>query len=89
MIADKKHSNSSNLSRSIHPMPGFVEKALREHELMKAYYQRPAYQQNDYIGWINQAKRQETKQKRLNQMLEELRKGGVYMKMDHPPSRRS
>lgn len=88
MITDKKQKNFSNLSREIHPMPDFVEEALREHELMEIYYRRPAYQQNDYIGWINQAKRQETKLKRLNQMLEELRKGGIYMSMDHPPSRR-
>ncbi|MDR9420022.1 YdeI/OmpD-associated family protein [Gracilimonas sp.] len=88
-MSGQKNSNISNLSRSIHPMPDFVEEALRENELIESYYQRPAYQQNDYIGWINRAKRQDTKQKRLDQMLDELRKGGVYMKMDHPPSRRS
>jgi len=46
------------------------------------------YQQNDYIGWINSAKRNETKQKRLDQMLHELRRGGVYTKMNHPPSKK-
>ncbi|HSH04861.1 MAG TPA: YdeI/OmpD-associated family protein, partial [Anaerolineae bacterium] len=45
-------------------------------------------QQNDYLGWINRAKRPATKQKRLNQMLDELEQGGVYMKMDHPPSKK-
>ena len=60
---------------------------MRE-SLMVAYRERPAYQQNDYIGWINSAKRDETKQKRLNQMLAELKQGGVYMKMDHPPSKK-
>jgi uncharacterized protein YdeI (YjbR/CyaY-like superfamily) len=40
---------------------------------------RPPYQQNDYIGWITLAKLESTKQKRLNQMLDELKKGGVYM----------
>ncbi|MCW8986525.1 MAG: YdeI/OmpD-associated family protein, partial [Gammaproteobacteria bacterium] len=44
------------------------------------------YQKNDYIGWINSAKKQETKDKRLNQMLDELKKGGIYMKMKHSPS---
>jgi len=48
---------------------------------MERYYERPPYQQNDYIGWITRAKREETKQKRLNQMLDELEKGDVYMKM--------
>ena len=67
-------------------MPAFVEKALRVESLFADYRSRPEYQQNDYLLWINQAKREETKRKRLKQMLEELRKGGVYMKMPHPPS---
>ena len=67
-------------------MPGFVKQALAERELMAEYKERPPYQQNDYIGWISSAKRQETKEKRLRQMLEELEIGGVYMNMAHPPS---
>jgi uncharacterized protein YdeI (YjbR/CyaY-like superfamily) len=53
--------------------------------LMDAYRARPAYQQNDYLGWIERAKRPETKEKRLNQMLDELEKGGVYMRMKWQP----
>ena len=79
----------SNLKRSRHPMPDFVRRALTERDLMQAYNERPAYQQNDYIGWINRAKRQETKEKRLHQMLYELEIGGIYMYMKHPPSRKS
>jgi uncharacterized protein YdeI (YjbR/CyaY-like superfamily) len=67
-------------------MPEFVKRALKERGLMQDYDDRPAYQRNDYIGWINRAKRQETKEKRLRQMLDELEKGGVYMKMKHPAS---
>ena len=78
-----------NLTRPIYPMPDFVEEALNNHGLTDAYHARPAYQQNDYIGWINRAKRPETKLKRLNQMLEELRIGGIYMRMNHSPSRRT
>lgn len=62
-------------------MPSFVKAALEDNDLMQDYLERPAYQQNDYIGWINRAK-----QKRLNQMLVELKQGGVYMKMAHPAS---
>ena len=76
----------SKLKRDRHPMPDFVKKALQDAKLMKDYLSRPAYQQNDYIGWINQAKLEETKQKRLHQMLKELKQGGVYMKMPHPAS---
>jgi len=67
-------------------MPGFVKEALKRKGLMDAYKKRPAYQQNDYLGWINEARLKETKMKRFYQMLDELEKGGVYMNMDHPPS---
>ena len=70
-------------------MPDFVKKALEKYGLMSDYEARPPYQQNDYILWIINAKRLETKEKRLHQMLEELEKGGVYMKMAHPPSSKS
>ena len=76
----------SKLKRARYPMPDFVRRALDESGLMEAYQERPAYQQNDYIGWINRAKRQATRVKRLRQMLEELERGGVYMKMKHPLS---
>jgi uncharacterized protein YdeI (YjbR/CyaY-like superfamily) len=62
-------------------MPEFFREALEARGLMDAYNDRPPYQRNDYIGWITRAKRPETQQKRLNQMLDELEKGDVYMKM--------
>jgi uncharacterized protein YdeI (YjbR/CyaY-like superfamily) len=68
-------------ARPRYPMPNFMRDALKEHSLMDAYQARPPYQRNDYIGWIQRAKREETKQKRLDQMLDELKKGNVYMKM--------
>ncbi len=52
---------------------------------MDAYRARPDYQQNDYIGWITRAKREETQQRRLQQMLDELRRGDTYMKMTYRP----
>ncbi|MBT8138154.1 MAG: YdeI/OmpD-associated family protein [Gammaproteobacteria bacterium] len=79
----------TKLKRKRHPMPGFVKQALEKGDLMKLYKERPAYQQNDYIGWISQAKMESTKQNRLDQMLSELRRGGVYMKMVHPASANS
>ena len=79
----------SNLERPRYPMPDFVKQALEQRGLLDDYCRRPAYQQNDYLSWIDRAKRQETKEKRLNQMLEELEIGGIYMNMDHQPSRKS
>ena len=70
-------------------MPSTVKDALIGRGLMDAYRARPDYQRNDYLGWINRAKRPETKQRRLQQMLSELDQGDVYMKMDWRPRRRA
>ena len=75
------------LTRTRHEMPDYIREALQEHNLMDAYHERPDYQQNDYIGWITRAKRQETKQKRVAQMLEELEGGKLYMNMKWGPNR--
>lgn len=71
--------------RPRYPMPDSIHNALNLRGLMDAYLARPDYQQNDYIGWITRAKLEATKQKRLNQMLDELKHGGVYMKMKWNP----
>ena len=69
-------------------MPDDVAGALDGAGVRHDYDDRPAYQRNDYIGWIAKAKRAETRAKRIAQMLDELRQGGVYMGMAHPPSAR-
>ena len=69
------------LKRTKNPMPKFVREALNAKGLMEAYKARPPYQQNDYLGWINRAVREETREKRLKQMLDELAKGNKYMNM--------
>ena len=78
-----KRQDFSKLTRARHSMPTFVRNALAERKLMNAYQLRPPYQQNDYLGWIIRAKKEETKMKRLSQMLTELEKGNVYMKMKY------
>ncbi len=65
-------------------MPAFVQDALNNHGLMNAYNARPPYQRNDYLGWIARAKLTTTRQKRLDQMLDELRCGKKYMNMAWP-----
>lgn len=70
------------MKRPANPMPDFVAQALEAEGLRALYDHRPWYQRNDYIGWIVRAKREDTKMKRLRQMLDELRKGDVYMKME-------
>ena len=68
-------------------MPADVAEALRKSGVLAAYRERPPYQRNDYLGWINRAKKPETRTKRIEQMLEELDRGDVYMKMDWRPPR--
>jgi hypothetical protein len=48
-----------------------------------------SYQQNDYIGWITRAKRDSTRQQRIDQMLDELTRGDAYMKMAYNARRRN
>ena len=69
--------------RPRYPMPDFIREALIARGLMDLYRARPLYQQNDYIGslCVTRAKTDVTRQKRLKQMLDELERGGVYMKM--------
>lgn len=62
-----------------------MRRALDERGLLERDRQRPAYQRHDDLGWIAQAKREETKQKRLAQMLDALERGGVYMEMERRP----
>lgn len=62
-------------------MPPDVRRALTETSLLERYRARPAYQQNDYLSWVNRAKRQETRQKRIDIMLDDLRRGDRYMGM--------
>jgi uncharacterized protein YdeI (YjbR/CyaY-like superfamily) len=68
------------LRRAPNPMPDFVRDALAAKRLTRAYEARPAYQRNDYLWWISSAKREATRQKRLTQMLDKLKRGDVYMK---------
>jgi hypothetical protein len=75
----------AGLKRSVHAMPAFVRAALGKRRLTAKYHARPALQQNDYVGWIVRAKRDETKAKRLAQMLDELEAGDRYMNMRWHP----
>jgi len=79
---------NGRLKRKPVEMPEDVKRALENQGLRADYDHRPAHQRNDYLAWITRAEQRQTREKRLAQMLDELRKGGVYMRMDHPPSRK-
>jgi hypothetical protein len=83
-----KEPDVTALKRPLHPMPLDVERALADRDLVDAYRARPAYQRNDYISWIERAKREETRAKRVSQMLAELEGGALYMNMRWHPAER-
>lgn len=76
-------SENRPFKRPRYPIPDDIREELNQHGLWEAYQARPPYQRNDYIGWITRAKRVETRQKRLVQMLDELQRGDAYMKMPY------
>ena len=67
--------------RERHPMPAEVRDALDAEGLTDAYRARPPYQRNADLGWVAGAKREETRARRLRQMLDELAEGRTYMGM--------
>ena len=60
------------------PLPGNVRAALEKRNLIDAYLARPPYQKDDYLKWIALAAGTDAKQKRLDQMLDELEKGNAF-----------
>ena len=78
-----KTMGTSRMTRRVHEIPEYVSAALDKNSLWERYRARPPYQRNDYIGWITRGKREETRQKRIDQMLDELRNGDAYMGMDY------
>lgn len=74
-------TDTSRMKRPIYEVPDWVTQAIQERGVAEKYRERPAYQQNDYVHWITSPKREETRQKWLNQMLDELESGSVYWRM--------
>ena len=71
-------------------MPSTIRKTLIKSGLMAAYRLRPAYQRNDYLGWIERARLDTTRQRRLEQMLDELAARDRDVKMAwRPPAGRA
>lgn len=59
-------------------VPREYESILKEGDMWNEYNSRPYYQQKGYVEWIESAKQQATKDKRIKTMLGEL-KAGQYM----------
>ena len=71
-------NRAAHPNKTSQPMPGNVRGALAKRKLLDTFRARPDYQQNDYLKWIASANGEAAKQKRLDQMLEELAQGGLF-----------
>lgn len=59
-------------------IPADIKQLLRDKNLLDKFYERPYYQQRDYLHWITSPKRSETSLKRMVQMIEDLQHGGDH-----------
>jgi uncharacterized protein YdeI (YjbR/CyaY-like superfamily) len=70
------------------PMPGNIKAALQKRKLLEAFDARPAYQRDEYLKWVALAAGPAAKQKRLDQMLDELEKGGLFKGEPYTPPKK-
>ena len=60
-------------------MPRDVSEALTKAGQKDGYAARPHYQRNDWLHWIRDARQDSTREKRVAQMVSELKAGDKYM----------
>lgn len=82
-VKGKKVVIKPSPKKSIRP-PKRIKDALEKAKLLEKFKARTYYQQKGYLQWIDWAKRDETKDKRIKTMLKELR-AGTYM----PPKKKT
>lgn len=57
-------------------VPAELKKAFRNEKEAKAFFEKLSYtHQREYVTWINEAKREETRQNRIAKTIEMLKKG--------------
>jgi hypothetical protein len=62
-------------------IPKYIKDMLKKEELLEKYNAQIYTYRKGYVQWIEEAKQEETKQKRITKMIEEVREGNVYMGM--------
>jgi uncharacterized protein YdeI (YjbR/CyaY-like superfamily) len=62
--------------RALAPVPRYIERALKAEPAARRFFETlaPSYRRA-YVGWIDAAKREETKERRLREAVERLAKG--------------
>ncbi len=88
MAKKEVRDKHGNLRRQPHELPEDVKVALEQNSVRADYDARPAYQRKDYLAWIIRAQHPDLRKKRLNQMLKELEVGGIFLRADHPASKK-
>ncbi len=76
-IARPPNGRSGDAPRpSLTAIPPYIERGMRAHPRAWAVFQKiPPSHQREYLAWIDSAKREETKQKRLAEAIERLAAG--------------
>jgi uncharacterized protein YdeI (YjbR/CyaY-like superfamily) len=64
---------SAQIKSKALPVPPAVKKALAENAVAKAVFEKmPPSHRNEYVKWISDAKKEETMQRRLDQLIPKL-----------------
>ncbi len=70
---EKTEVKSVGFDKKLTVIPSFLEKAFTKHQQAKEIFSAlPASHQNEYVVWIEGAKKDETKQRRLDSVIEKL-----------------
>lgn len=88
MASTDPRDKKGRLKRKPVEMTPDIKQALEQSGLRADFDHRPAYQRNEYLLWITRAEHPDIRAKRLRQMIDELGKGGLYMRADDPASRK-
>ena len=64
---------SAQIKSKARPVPLAVKKTLAENAIAKAVFEKmPPSHRNEYVKWISKARQEETKQRRLDQLIPKL-----------------
>ena len=72
-----KVSVEADLEERVVTVPAELKRAFKVEKEAKAFFEKLSYtHQKEYVTWINEAKKDETRQSRILKTLEMLKKGG-------------
>jgi len=60
------------LKRQQYSLPDFIKEALKDARLLEKFRSLPPSHQREYLGWIEEAKRPETRASRIEKLITKL-----------------